>query len=77
MFLEDQYIHVVMDSLARLLHRNGWDKCPSMTRDGKLTAHATPWAKQFPDDIEALKELDEGDDITKGLPLACRFVYSL
>ena len=32
-----------------------------MTSSGKLTIHATPWAKQFQDDIEALKEFDEGD----------------
>ena len=33
----------------------GVDKHPSLTREGKLTAHATPWAKQFRDDIESLK----------------------
>ena len=34
---------------------------PSLRREGTLTAHVTPWAKQFRDDIEALKELDEGE----------------
>ena len=38
------------------------DKRPCMKNDGKLTIHATPWAKRFRDDINSLKEFDEGDD---------------
>ena len=55
------------------------DKHPSMTSGEKPTVHATPRAKQFRDDIEALKEFDEGDEFVRQLegdlrnvPLACR-----
>ena len=41
------------------------DKYPSLRREGTLTAHVTPWAKQFRDDIEALKEFDEGDVLVR------------
>ena len=37
-------------------------KYQSMTSEGKLAAGAAPWAKQFRDDIEALREFDEGDE---------------
>ena len=41
------------------------DKYPSLRREVTLTAHVTPWAKQFRDDIEALKEFDEGDVLVR------------
>ena len=33
-----------------------------MTEDGKLTSCTTPWAKQFQDDINSLKEFEGSDD---------------
>ena len=36
------------------------DKCPSMTSEEDLTAHAATWAWQFRDDFEVLKAF-EGD----------------
>ena len=43
------------------------DKYPSLQREGTLTAHVTPWAKHFRDDIEALKEFDDGDVFVREL----------
>ena len=46
-----------------------------MTSDGKLTFYATPWATQFRDDINSLKEFDEGDDFVRGLNGDLTFFY--
>ena len=43
------------------------DKYPSMMTEGKLTVHASPWAKQFRDVTEALKEFDKGEVFVCGL----------
>ena len=48
---------------AAMLGQKRLEKYPSTTSEGELTAHATPRAKQFRDDIEALKEFDEGDEL--------------
>ena len=49
------------------------DKYFCTTDEVKLTIYATPWTQQFRDDVEALMELDEGDeldgDLRKGLLL--------
>ena len=47
--------------------RSRMDKYPSLRREVTLTAHVTPWAKQFRDDIDALKEFDEGDVLVREL----------
>ena len=47
---------------AAVLWQTRMDIRPCMKNDGKLTIHATPWAKQFRDDINSLKESDKGDD---------------
>ena len=41
-------------SAGKIFAQTRLDKCSSMTNEGKLTIHATPWANQFRDDIEAL-----------------------
>ena len=43
--------------LAAVFGQTRLDKYPSQ---GKLTAHATPWAKQIQHDIEDLREFGEG-----------------
>ena len=48
-----------------------------MMSDGKLTIHATPWAKQFQDDIISLTEFDEGDDVVRELHEDLRKVFFL
>ena len=42
--------------LAAIYGQTHVDKYPGMTDDGKLTSYATPWAKQFQDDITSLKD---------------------
>ena len=48
-----------------------------MTGDGKLTPHATSWAKHFRDDINSLKESDEGGDFVRELNGDVRKVFHL
>ena len=43
------------------------EKYPCMTSQGKLTISATPWTKQFRDDITLLREFDEGDEFAREL----------
>ena len=50
-------------------------KYPSVTSEEKLTLHATPWAKQFRGDSEALKEFDEGDEFVCELQGDVRIVF--
>ena len=38
-----------------------------MTEDGNVTSYATPWAKQFQDDIFSLKEFEGTDDFVREL----------
>ena len=52
------------------------DKYPSLTRDEKLSGHVTPWANEFRDDTEALKEFAEGDVFVRELQGDCRRVFS-
>ena len=56
--------------LAAILGQTRLDKFPCMTEDGKCSPCATPWAKQFQDDINSLKEFErreEGDDYDREL----------
>ena len=48
--------------LAAIFGQTRLDKYICMPSEGKLTIHATPWAKQFQDHINSLEEFDEGDD---------------
>ena len=41
--------------LAAIFGQTRPDKCHCMTNEGKLTVHATPWAKKFRDYINYLK----------------------
>ena len=52
---------------AAMFGRARMDKYPSLRREGTLTAHVNPWAKQFRDDIEALKEFDKRDVFVREL----------
>ena len=47
-----------------------------MTSVEKLIAHATPRAKKFRNDIEALKEVDDGDQFVRELQRDSRKVMS-
>ena len=53
--------------LAAIFGQTRLDKFPGMTDDGKRTPHATPWAKQFQDDITSLRELEGSDDFVREL----------
>ena len=48
--------------LAAIFGQTRLEAHASMTRDGHLTAYATPWATQFRDDIESLRHVDESDE---------------
>ena len=65
-----QQVSAAMFGQARM------DKHPSLTREGKLAAHATPWAKQFRGDIEALTLFDESDVFVRELQGDLRKVFS-
>ena len=45
--------------LSAIFGQNRLNKYTCMTSDEKLTIFATPWAKQFRDDINSLKDLDD------------------
>ena len=45
---------------ATIIRQTRLDALASMTSNGHLTACATTWAKQFRDDIESLRHVDEG-----------------
>ena len=51
--------------LAAIFFHTRLDVHAGMTSNGYLTANATPWAKQFRDDIESLRHIDEGDGLAK------------
>ena len=55
---KDSYCQQV---LAAIFGHACTDKHPGMTSEEELTAHVTPWANQFRDDIAVLKEFDAGD----------------
>ena len=48
--------------LAAIFGQTRLEAHAGMTSDGHLTAYATPWARQFRDDIESLRHVDEGDE---------------
>ena len=53
--------------LAAIFGQTRLDKFPCVTSEGKPTIYATPWAKQFREDIKSLKEIDEDDDLVREL----------
>ena len=48
-----------------------------MTDDGKLTSYATPWAKQFRDDINSLKQFEGCDDMMREINGDFRHVFGV
>ena len=63
--------------LAAIFGQTRLDKYPCMTEEVKLTSYATPWAKQFQDDINSLKELEGSDDFVCELKGGLREVFWL
>ena len=51
--------------LAAVFRQTRLEKFQWMTEDEKLTPCATPWAKQFQDYINSLKEFEESDDFAR------------